>query len=78
MDSPQLLPKTRQLLADCDQTLTAIAKGAGVGVEWLKKFKADLIPNPGVNNVQALHDYLVSIRRAQASKSPPRSAATAS
>jgi hypothetical protein len=62
MESLQLLPKTYALLAKCDQPLNEIAKGADVGLEWLKKFRAHLIPNPGVNNVQALHDYLVRIQ----------------
>jgi len=62
MESPQLLPKTYALLAKCDLPLIEISKGADVGLEWLKKFRARLIPNPGVNNVQALHDYLVALQ----------------
>jgi hypothetical protein len=77
MDSQQLLPRTRVLLANCDRPLIEIAKGAKVGFEWLRKFKADLIPNPGVNNVQALHDYLVSSQRGGPSKGSARSSATA-
>lgn len=58
MDNLPLLEKTRQLLQDCDLQLTQIANMSGLGYEWLKKFKADLIPDPSVNKVQVLHDFL--------------------
>ena len=59
METAPLLPKTRALLASCDLPLNEIAQGAAVGYEWLKKFKADAIPDPSVNRVQAVHDFLV-------------------
>ena len=47
MESFQLLAKTYALLAKCDLPLLEIAKGADVGLEWLKKFRARLIPTIG-------------------------------
>jgi hypothetical protein len=35
-----------------------VAEGAGVGYWWFIKFSQRAIPNPTVNNVQAVHDYL--------------------
>ena len=59
MEQLPLLEKTRLLLQKCDLPLNEIANMSGVGYEWLRKFKADLIPDPSVNRVQTLHDYLV-------------------
>lgn len=54
-----LLPRTRALLARCDQPLREIAEGAGVGFDWLRKFKQKAVAHDyGVGKVQALHDYL--------------------
>lgn len=60
MEQAPLLEKTLNLLGNCDLPLAEIAKEAGVGYEWLKKLKADLIPDPSVNRIQALHDYLAT------------------
>jgi hypothetical protein len=65
METVQLLPKTRDLLAKCDRPLKEIADGAGVGLEWLKKFRQQADHDFGVNKVQALHDYLVEIDDAE-------------
>lgn len=61
METVQLLPKTRELLANCDRPLKEIADGAGVGLEWLKKFRQRAEHDFGVKRVQALHDYLVGL-----------------
>ena len=61
MDSVPLLTKTRELLRDCPEPLNKIARESDVGYEWLRKFKADQIPDPSVNRVQALHDYLAQM-----------------
>jgi hypothetical protein len=58
MEDVPLLEKTVLLLRKCDTPLIEIANMSGVGYEWLRKFKADLIPDPSVNRVQALHDCL--------------------
>lgn len=63
METVQLLPKTRELLSDCDLPLKEIADGAGVGFEWLRKFKAQADHDFGVQKVQALHDYLEGLAR---------------
>lgn len=63
METVQLLPKTRDLLAKCDLPLKEIADGAGVGFEWLRKFKSQADHDFGVQKVQALHDYLEGLAR---------------
>lgn len=54
-----LLDRTMVLLKECPLPLPEIARGADVGFEWLKKLKAGEIPEPGVNRIQRLHDFLV-------------------
>ena len=55
-----LLDKTVFMLplVRAHQTSREIAVGADVGYEWLKKIEAGDIANPGVVNIQKLHDYL--------------------
>jgi hypothetical protein len=53
-----LLEKTVELLLNCDMPLVEIATKSNLGYEWLKKLKAGAIPDPGVNRIQALHDFL--------------------
>lgn len=60
MDQPPLLTKTLALLEKCDLPLTEIALKSNLGYEWLKKLKGNSIPDPGVNRIQTLHDFLVS------------------
>jgi predicted transcriptional regulator len=38
-----------------------MAEECGVSVAWISRFAAGKIPNPGVNTVQCLHDYLVKV-----------------
>lgn len=63
-----LLPATRRLLktARRGRSLQFIATRSGdkVQYEWLKKFASGEIPDPGVRRVQALHDYLVTLKLA--------------
>jgi transcriptional regulator with XRE-family HTH domain len=58
-----LLEVTQRLLAermDAGMSLREIAarSNGAVNHEWLKKFSAGKIDNPGVNSIQALHDCL--------------------
>ena len=53
-----LLDKTKVLLSVSKEPRREIAKNADVGFEWLKKFQAGEIENPGVVSIQKLHDYL--------------------
>jgi predicted transcriptional regulator len=55
-----LVERTRSLLrgAPRELTYTAMAKATGVSVAWISRFADDKIPNPGVNQVQAIFDYL--------------------
>lgn len=39
----------------------ATASGGAVNRDWLTKFAAGKIDNPGVNTVEALHDCLTKI-----------------
>lgn len=59
-----LLTVTKDLLVNCDLPLPQIAKSAGVGYEWLKKFASGDIPNPGIMHVQKLHAFLAGEGRA--------------
>lgn len=60
MDEQPILAKTIDLLEKCELPLPEIAVMSGVGYEWLKRFKRDEIPNPGVKNIQTLHDFLAN------------------
>ena len=61
-----LLDRTKELLTQAisKHSLRSIAESAGKPVEydWLKRFSAGDIPDPSVNRVQALHDFLVSLK----------------
>jgi hypothetical protein len=57
MEQP-LLDRTLDLLRNCDVSLPELANMSGLGYEWLKKLKAGEIPDPGVNRIQKLHDFL--------------------
>ena len=62
-----LLERTQRLLRNAsDVSLAEIAREAGppVAYDWLKRFAAGEIPDPSVNRIQALHDYLVTRERA--------------
>jgi hypothetical protein len=59
MEQAPLMQKTLELLRKCDLPLTEIATKSNLGVEWLKKLKAGSIPDPSVNRIQRLHDFLV-------------------
>jgi|GEM_PF-2611341 hypothetical protein len=56
-----LLDRTRQLLRACHLSRPEIARRAGVGYEWLKKFASGAVRHPTVTRVQALYDYLVQV-----------------
>ena len=53
-----LLQETRELLKADKRTLGEIAKGAGLGREWLSKLSRGLIPDPGVNKIERLNAFL--------------------
>lgn len=64
----QLLERTRKLISqslDSGMSLRALAESLGGSekqisrrFEWLRKFRAGKIDNPGVNTIQELHDSL--------------------
>lgn len=79
MEQPPLLTKTLALLKNCELPLSEIATKSNLGVEWLKKLKGGYIPDPSVNKIQRLHDWLVkhaqeSQRNTKAVDSPPTAA----
>jgi hypothetical protein len=76
MEQPPLLQKTLELLKKCDLTLVEIATKSNLGVEWLRKLKGGSIPDPSVNKIQRLHDFLVSHsqRNTKLVDSPPTAA----
>lgn len=58
-DKPQsLYVRTRQLLKDDKRPLRMIGQATAIPYYWLKKFSAGEIPNPGVNRIQYLFEFL--------------------
>lgn len=53
-----LYMRTRQLLLNDHKTLEEIARGSGISIYWLQKFKAGSIGSPNVNRTQQLYEYL--------------------
>lgn len=54
-----LMARTKALLDQRDPlTLREIAKGSGVGLEWLRKFHHGHIERPDVDRVEKVHQYL--------------------
>jgi len=64
-DSAPLLARTQALVSNAPRcvTFTMMAQKAGVSVAWISRFANGQIPNPGVNTVQRLHDYLITVER---------------
>ena len=60
MEQAPLFEKTLDLLRKCDMPLPELAQKSNLGYEWLKKLRNDEIPDPGVNRIQRLHDFLVN------------------
>lgn len=59
--SETLLDRTYRLLDDRECTLREITEACpSIDMSWLAKFSRRAIPNPGVNLVQTLHDFLVT------------------
>lgn len=54
-----LLETTKELLLRDKRNLMQISKISGLGYFWLRQFKYGQIGNPGINNVQRLHDALL-------------------
>lgn len=58
-DKPQsLLINTRALIKQDRRPLHMIAQATNIPFFWLKKFSAGEIPNPSVNRVQYLYEFL--------------------
>lgn len=53
-----LLSRTYELVGRSTLSRQAIADGAGVDVNWFDKFKQRRIASPGVEKVQAVHNFL--------------------
>jgi predicted transcriptional regulator len=56
------LERTRVLLDAAPKSLrdSDISKATGVSKAWISRFKSGGIPNPGINHVQAIYDYLAN------------------
>lgn len=58
-DKPQsLYATTRRLIKKDKRPLRMIGQATGIPYYWLKKFSAGEIPNPAVNRVQYLFEFL--------------------
>lgn len=55
-----LLDQTLVLLRESPLEREDIARGANVGLEWLKKLLGGHIADPSVRRIQRLYDYLTS------------------
>ena len=56
--SNNLLESTYKLIDESPLTQRQIADGAGVNYRWFIKLAQKNLPNPTVNPVQKVHDYL--------------------
>jgi hypothetical protein len=74
MEQPPLLTNTLQLLEKCELPLKEIAQKSNLGYEWLKKLKAGAIPDPSVNKIQSLYDFLSAHLKTKLVDSPPTAA----
>lgn len=66
-----LYSQTLRLLAERAESLQSVADGANVGYHWLAKLNQRQIPDPGVNRLQRVHDYLAQQSEKRKSESPP-------
>ena len=58
-DKPQsLLLITLDLINKDERKLPDLYKETGIPFYWLRKFKAGQIPNPSVNRIQFLYEFL--------------------
>lgn len=59
-----LLEETIKLLNERDRSLTIkiIAADLNFSISWLHKLAQNNIPNPGVNQIIKLHNYLIDIK----------------
>jgi hypothetical protein len=53
-----LLARTRDLLRNTGESYLAIYKHTGLKPNWLSLLATGAIPDPSVNKVQALYEYL--------------------
>lgn len=62
-DDETLLTRTLTLVRNAPRniTFTEMKNATGVSVSWISRFAAGRFVNPGVLQVQALHDYLIKI-----------------
>lgn len=62
-DSVPLLERTLELVRNAPRNIsfTEMSKETGVSIPWISRFASNKIGDPGVKNVQALHDYLINV-----------------
>lgn len=53
-----LLERTKELLAKDPRNTALLAREAGVGYFWLRKFRAGFISKPGVQLIEQLNNAL--------------------
>ena len=52
------MTRTRELLRGCDKGILGVRDDTQLPFYWLRKFANGEIPNPSVNRVQFLYEYL--------------------
>jgi len=59
-----LLQKTQELIQTTSVPTAEICRAADVSKRWFYRFKNGEFSDPGVNKIQAIHDFLSKSRRA--------------
>jgi len=57
-NSGKLYQRTRELLADCNQTDLELFEATGVTPDWLGRFRRGEVLRPPVGYVEALYEHL--------------------
>lgn len=53
-----LLDKTLDLLQEDPRSLQEVSQETGISLYWLQKMKVRSVPDPSVNRIQDLYEYL--------------------
>ena len=58
-----LLQKTLDLVRETDVNIAQMCRELGISKRWYFRFRDGDYSDPGVNRIEALHDYLVKHRK---------------
>lgn len=66
-----LKERTQQLVEEVPHNVRQLCRDTGLTERWYYAFKASQTPNPGVDHVQTLHDYLAGLAAGQSQGTAP-------